>query len=208
MIKVRDIGLCCKLLFVQGSLTRPFLEAIRWYMQQVYKRAGLNEKAVALSPSIKKIDAAHARMLIIDYGKHDNPDKAFDVLNSVLRNNLEPTLDMFNDTLHAWALSSRPYAFELANETMLLMEKNERCIALGIRPNVTSYEALLKCLFNNAKTIKKPGEVAESILQDMKSRHEAGENTQPTKNVVLLAINCCLAGRDFRRADELRMRVQ
>jgi hypothetical protein len=168
----------------------------------------MNDKAAASSPNRKNIDITHARILINDYGKHDNPDKALDVLKYVLRSSLEPTLEIFNETLHAWALSSRPYAFEQAQDTMVLMEENEKCKALGIRPNVISYEALLKCLFNNARTIDRPGQMAEMILKDMKSRHEAGENTQPTQSVVALAINCCLAGRDFHRADVLRMGVR
>lgn len=177
---------------------------ILFHIRQIYKRAGMVEKARALSSDKNKIFLSDALLLIGDYGKHDNPDKAFDVLISVLRSSLEPTLELFNETLNAWALSSKPYAFEQALETIKIMENNQKCRGLCVKPNIYSYEALLKCLYNNAEVVEEAGEKAESILKEMQER----EMIYPSETILSLAINCCLAGRDFKRADALRIRCE
>ena len=95
------------------------------------------------------------------------------------------------------------------------MEENEQCIALGIRPCVVTFSALLKCI-SESKAAASVGEAslscclqAEAILDDMERRYQAGDtNAKPNQISFTLAMKTCFRAGNLIKADAIMRRME
>lgn len=132
-----------------------------------------------------------------------NPNRAEEMLREILDKSLtDPTLRMFNAALKAWANSNSSSALERARDVLSLLQTNETCIALGILPNVDSFNAILGCIANANQA--DAGKESEETLRTMAELFRDGNTSiKPNDESFMIAIKTCLLCGDHVRAEAL-----
>lgn len=177
-------------------------------LMDIYAHARKYDKAESLVLQMGTPNVVHYDILIKAYGKCDRADRAADVLEKLLQDDrVEPSVEVFNELIKAWAESTLPEAAEHAFGVLRLMEHDAKCLKLGIRPNVVSFNAFLKCLAESKQTdayCSTTGVKVEAILDIMERRYLAGDKrTKPNEMSYTLAIKACLNAGDLERADAI-----
>lgn len=180
----------------------------------IYARAGMLDQVEALFDSSPDPDVVRCGVLIKAYGNCDRADRATDIVHHFLKpdNTVAPNIDIFTSLIDAWAESSRGDAVEQACAVIKLMEENERCRSLGIRPCVVTFSALLKCI-SESKAASTASDIScqhvESILDTMESRYMAGEtNVKPNQISYTLAMKTCFRAGNLAKADAIMKRME
>ena len=177
-------------------------------MIDIYAHAGKLEQAEEMFETISMPNAVKYAMLVKAYAKSDRADRATEVVHRMLKDSLiDPEINIFNSLIDAWAESSQPDAVDQAFKIFRLMEDNEKCVELGVRPDSISFGALLKCLA--ASSSGDTGRRAELVLDDMERRYRAGNpHSKPSTIAYSLAIKACFRAGDLERADAVMKRME
>ena len=138
-------------------------------MMDIYARANLHDQAEAAVSDPTLLDPIPLCVLIKSMGKADRAEQATEVLKRTLlsEHGKPPTVEVFTTLINAWSESSQPNFVDRAFEVFRLLEEDPKCVALGLRPHVVTFSALLKCL--SVSTLNDAGEKAEMILDEMEA---------------------------------------
>jgi hypothetical protein len=142
-------------------------------------------------------------ILIEGWANARNPEKAEEMLRDVLEKDLiNPSLRMFNAVLKAWAMSSDPNACERAKHILDLLQENDKCVALGLVPNVNGFNSYLSCVAKSNQT--DAGKESEAVICRMEELFGGGNaKTKPDGSSFTIAIKTCLRCSDQVRAEAL-----
>lgn len=174
----------------------------------IYAREGNLKGAQTLFAQMEAPDSAKYRLMIKAYGNCDRADLATEVFQTMVDDDsVEPTLEVYNTLINAWAESTRPESAEQAFAVLRRMEQDETCAKLGIRPDVVTYNTLFKCLAaskNSDACIK-----AEAVLKEMEGRFLAGATSvKPNAISYNLCIKACLQAGASERIDAVLERMK
>jgi pentatricopeptide repeat protein len=149
------------------------------------------------------------------YGKSNQPDLAFSVVQKLLRDTkVIPDINVFNTLINAWAESSDPEATEQAFEVLRLIKEHPRCVQLNIVPNEVTYNSLLKCLSTTGthyqnEISNNTAEQAEAIVSEMEQcMNDPQRRMKPDAISYTMAIRACLRVNDTSRAELLLQRME
>lgn len=142
-------------------------------------------------------------ILIEAWAKAREPEQAEQTLNSVLDESLtDPNIRMFNAVLRAWASSKDPNALERAKQLLDLLQANQNCIGLGIRPDVDGFNSYLRCIAKSNNT--DAGKESEATICKMEEQYREGNTTtKPNAESFTIAIKTCLECGEQVRAEAL-----
>lgn len=174
----------------------------------IYAHDGQLERAEAVFAKTEKPNVFFYTVLIKAYGNCNQADRGAEVLQKLLQDSrVEPTVDVFNSLVEAWAKSSRPDAVEQAFSVLLIMDENAKCLKLGIRPDVVSFNTLLKCIASSKRSDS--SKKAEAILDIMDRRYLAGDKlAKPDTISYNIAIKACFQSGDHERAEAVLRRME
>jgi pentatricopeptide repeat protein len=203
---------------------RPFLTSPLWRewndviqsenllrtMMDMYARSG---SVTAMKPILEKLMNPSVSLygfMMKVFGDSDKIDDAIDVFHTMLNDQrIKPNIHTFNILLNACAQSKllERNAYERAYELINVLCANERCAHLAIRPDVITYNTLLKCLSrstsSSSSSYQSIGVQAVAILSEMESRSKTDPRLKPTLITYNLAIQACLRVNDQFRMDAI-----
>lgn len=155
-------------------------------------------------------DEYECALLMRAYAKSGKVDEAKDLVHKMQNNPLnKPDTSIFNRLIYAWAESTRPDAVEQAFAILKLMDQDDKCLKLGIRPNIITFHGLLQCLAASKRGDAEAARRANAVLDDMECRYLAGdESVKPNKIAYTLALKICLRAGDLKSADAVMKRME
>lgn len=159
-----------------------------------------------LNPSLK-----FYRYMIATFGDADLIDDTIELFRIMVDDpRVTPNINAFNDLLDACAKSNsqKHTAFDRATELIDMLGKNERCVQLRLRPNVDTYNSLLKCLLKSAPFKEGISAVAESIFLEMEERGRTDATIEPTLFTFELAITVGLLVEDQNLVDAVVSKME
>ena len=197
----------------------------------LYAREGNSALIESAIGRLESTNIMHYCQLIKAYGVRGLPERGEWFLQKLLRedSDVDPNLTAFNILLNAWAINaSLPDAPNRALAIIRFMDHDLKCIQLGLQPDVTSFNTVLKCLAQASAShealVASPdvnssgvnygsqhdvGQFAENILNEMVERFRNGNRTvlpdTITYNSCILA--CANVG-DERRVEAFLQRMK
>ena len=175
-------------------------------IMDVYSRAG---KCFEIKGSQLAENNVPSSDLIMGLGKRGNLANAMRIFNLVLaENHLKPTVQMFNELIHAWGKSPDPDAMDQAFEVYQRMSEHPKCTELLLKPDATTFRSLLYGL-SKSKSTKHGGQKAVELLDEIERRYQAGDTSvKPDVVTYTLAIKACLQVDDVERAEAVLKRME
>jgi pentatricopeptide repeat protein len=107
------------------------------------------------------------------------------------------------------AISSRPDVFEQANAVFQLLDGDERCKELGIRPDTITFNSLLSCLVASKSADVNFAQSAKTILEKMEQLASDGQ-TSVSPDVITwnLVLKACIKTGDIDLVNEMVERME
>jgi pentatricopeptide repeat protein len=182
-------------------------------MMDIYAHAKQLDKIESQFQKIDQPDRYAHAILIKVYGKCQQPERAEEVVESMIHNPLyvNPDIDMINCLLNAWADSSTTYpnSAERAFKVFQRIFDDPIFMGLHIQPTVATYSTLLKCLASSSRLVRDTGPKVEMLLDKMERRYKAGDLTcRPNTILYTVAIKACLRANDCKRAEDVLRRME
>jgi hypothetical protein len=114
-------------------------------MMDIFSRVGQVENAEMIADMSNPV---HLSILIKTYGALQQPLRAMDILRAMMDDceRVHPSVDTFNTVINCWAETPKSSAaFDQAFSVLKMMD-DPRLKSLSVRPDVVTFQTMMKCL--------------------------------------------------------------
>jgi pentatricopeptide repeat protein len=204
---------------IYNALTFPFAlylqnaDRLRNSMMDIYAHGKRLKHMRTTFQKLDQPDRYSFAIMIKTYGKMQQPERADEVVRSMIENPLypNPDIDTINCLLNAWAdaASNHPNSAERAFNVYQWIYDDPEVELLNLRPTVVTYSNLLKCLASSSKGVHDVGRKVDMIMKNMEYRKNAGDvSCRPNEIFYTVAIKACLRANDFQQAEAILQRME
>jgi pentatricopeptide repeat protein len=188
-------------------------DRLRNSMMDMYAHAKRLKHMKTMFQKMDQPDRYSFAILIKAYGKMQQPERAEEVVRSMIENPIysNPDIDTINCLLNAWAdaASTFPNSAERALNVYQWIYDDPDVARLNLRPTVVTYSTLLKCFASSSKGVHDVGRKVDMILKNVEYRNKAGDvSCRPNEIFYTVAIKACLSANDYQQAEAILQRME